>query len=176
MQSDTEKSGTSKLALAALGVVYGDIGTSPLYAFKEAFAGAHPLLLTEGNVLAALSALFWSIMLIISIKYVLVVLKFNNEGEGGVLALTALAQRLTRQKPVLATTVIVVGIFAAALFYGDAVITPAISVLSAIEGLSVATPQFEHWVVPITLCILVALFMIQKMGTGSVGKLFGPIT
>ncbi len=176
MQNTSNKSGTGKLTLAALGVVYGDIGTSPLYAFKEVFAGSHPLPLNDSTVLAALSALFWSVMLIVSIKYVLIVLRFHNEGEGGVLALTALAHRLTRRNPAWATLVIVAGIFAAALFYGDAVITPAISVLSAIEGLSVATPQFEHWIEPITLGILIALFMIQKMGTGTVGKLFGPIT
>ncbi len=129
MQHDNARSGTAKLTLAALGVVYGDIGTSPLYAFKEAFAGAHAMPLTEVNVLATLSSLFWAVMLIVSLKYVWIVLRFSNEGEGGVLALTALAQRVTRQRPALALAVIVAGIFAAALFYGDAVITPAISVL-----------------------------------------------
>lgn len=173
---ETAKSGTAKLTLAALGVVYGDIGTSPLYAFKEAFSGAHAMALTEANVLATLSSLFWAIMLIVSLKYVWIVLRFSNEGEGGVLALTALAQRVTRQKPALAIAVIVAGIFAAALFYGDAVITPAISVLSAIEGLSVATPAFEHWVEPITIGILVGLFVIQKHGTSRIGRLFGPVT
>ncbi len=176
MQHDNSRSGTAKLTLAALGVVYGDIGTSPLYAFKEAFAGYHAMALTQGNVLATLSSLFWAVMLIISLKYVWIVLRFNNEGEGGVLALTALAHRVTRQKPKLSVAVIVVGIFAAALFYGDAVITPAISVLSAIEGLSVATPAFEHWVEPITIGIIIGLFVIQKKGTGRVGGLFGPIT
>jgi KUP system potassium uptake protein len=176
MHDDLAKSSTSKLTLAALGVVYGDIGTSPLYAFKEAFAGAHAMALTEANVLATLSSLFWAIMLIVSLKYVWIVLRFSNEGEGGVLALTALAQRVTRQKPALAIAVIVAGIFAAALFYGDAIITPAISVLSAIEGLSVATPAFERWIEPITIGILIGLFMIQKHGTSSIGRLFGPIT
>ncbi len=176
MQHDNDRSGTAKLTLAALGVVYGDIGTSPLYAFKEAFAGSHAMALTEVNVLATLSSLFWAVMLIVSLKYVWIVLQFSNEGEGGVLALTALAQRVTRQKPGLALAVIVAGIFAAALFYGDAVITPAISVLSAIEGLSVATPAFEHWVEPITIGILIGLFIIQKHGTGSIGGLFGPVT
>jgi KUP system potassium uptake protein len=168
--------GTAALALAALGVVYGDIGTSPLYAFKEAFAGQHGMAASEPNVLAALSFLFWAIMLIVSIKYVWIVLKYDNEGEGGVLALTALAHRLARGSTALSAAVIVAGVFAAALFYGDAVITPAISVLSAIEGLSVATPQFEHIVVPLTVGILVALFMIQRHGTGRVGVFFGPVT
>jgi KUP system potassium uptake protein len=176
MEHETDRSGTAKLTLAALGVVYGDIGTSPLYAFKEAFAGSHAMALTEGNVLATLSSLFWAVMLIISFKYVWIVLRFSNEGEGGVLALTALAQRVTRQKPMLAAAVIIAGIFGAALFYGDAVITPAISVLSAIEGLSVVTPAFEQWVIPITIGILIGLFVIQKHGTSRVGGLFGPIT
>src|SRR5512142_405325 len=144
---DHNQSGTGVLALAALGVVYGDIGTSPLYAFKEAFAGTHGMTPTEPNVLAALSALFWAMMFIISIKYVWVMLRFDNDGEGGVLALTALANRsagnAARWKLLIATA----GIFAAALFYGDALITPAISVLSAVEGLSVATPAFEHLII-----------------------------
>ncbi len=164
------------LAVGALGVVYGDIGTSPLYAFKEAFTGPHALAPTELNVLAALSAFFWAMMLIISIKYVWIVVKFDNEGEGGVLALTALAHRMTHKAPKWSVFVIGAGVFAAALFYGDAIITPAISVLSAVEGLSVATPQFEHLVAPITIGILAALFLIQRHGTGRVGGLFGPVT
>ncbi|HET6718085.1 MAG TPA: potassium transporter Kup [Rhodocyclaceae bacterium] len=174
--SHAPKAGVYTLALAALGIVYGDIGTSPLYAFKEAFAGAHGLAASAEHVLATLSALFWSVMLIISIKYVGVVLRFDNEGEGGVLALTALAHRLAQNGGRWAAWVIGAGIFAAALFYGDAIITPAISVLSAIEGLAVATPQFEHYIVPITVGIIVALFSIQRFGTGRVGGLFGPIT
>ncbi len=170
------RSGVFALALAALGVVYGDIGTSPLYAFKEAFAGAHGLAPSEANVLAALSALFWSVMLIVSIKYVAIVLRFDNDREGGVLALTALAHRLAHGGGRWAGGVILAGIFAAALFYGDAIITPAISVLSAVEGISVVTPRLEHAVVPITLAIIVALFSIQRFGTGRVGGLFGPIT
>jgi KUP system potassium uptake protein len=169
------KASTAVLALAALGVVYGDIGTSPLYAFKEAFAGAHGLAPTEPNVLAALSALFWAMMLIISIKYVWVMLKFDNNGEGGVLALTALANRsaqgTSRWKLLIATA----GIFAASLFYGDALITPAISVLSAVEGLSVAAPALEKLIIPVTVGVLTGLFFIQRHGTGSMGKLFGPI-
>lgn len=164
------------LSVGALGVVYGDIGTSPLYAFKEAFSGTHGLAPTELNVLAALSAFFWALLLIIAIKYVWVVLKFDNEGEGGVLALTALAHRVSNKAPKLSMFVIGAGVFAAALFYGDAIITPAISVLSAVEGLSVAMPQLEHLVVPITIGILTGLFLIQRHGTGRVGGLFGPIT
>ncbi len=170
------KSSLSVLTLAALGVVYGDIGTSPLYAFKEAFSGTHGLPLTEANVLAVLSMMFWSITLIVSLKYVTIVLRFDNGGEGGILALLALASRLTRARPRLAWTVAMLGIFGASLFYGDAVITPAISVLSAVEGISVATPAFEHWIVPITIGILVGLFAMQSHGTGALGKLFGPIT
>jgi len=177
--SHSQKSGTGALTIAALGIVYGDIGTSPLYAFKEAFKGPHALALTEANVLATLSALFWAVMLIISVKYVWLVLKLDNDGEGGVLALTALAHRLVKRRKHgerLAAFVITAGVFAAALFYGDAIITPAISVLSAVEGISVATPQFEKFIIPITIGVLVALFVIQRHGTGRVGSLFGPVT
>ncbi len=170
------KTATSTLALAALGVVYGDIGTSPLYAFKEAFAGGHGLTPTEPNVLATLSALFWAMMLIISIKYVWVMLKFDNEGEGGVLALTALANRSAQGVMHWKLLIATAGIFAAALFYGDALITPAISVLSAVEGLSVITPALEKFILPVTIGVLTGLFFIQRRGTGSIGKLFGPIT
>ena len=171
-----KKAGTGALALAALGVVYGDIGTSPLYAFKEAFVGPHGLAPTEANVLATLSALFWAMMLIISIKYVWIMLKFDNDGEGGVLALTALANRSARSTARWKMWIVTAGIFAAALFYGDALITPAISVLSAVEGISVATPAFEQFIIPITIGVLTGLFFIQRHGTGSMGKLFGPIT
>ena len=164
------------LTLGAIGVVFGDIGTSPLYAFKEAFGGSHPLPLTEVNVLGVLSLIFWAVMLIVSVKYVSFVLRFDNKGEGGVLALLAFALRIFRGNPKLQWTAAVTAVFAASLFYGDAVITPAISVLSAVEGLSVATPALEPWVVPVTLAILIALFAIQSRGTGKVGNLFGPIT
>jgi KUP system potassium uptake protein len=164
------------LALGAVGVVFGDIGTSPLYAFKEAFAGAHPLPVTEAHIHGVLSLIFWSVMLIVSLKYVSFVLRFDNKGEGGVLALLAFAQRLFRTDPRLQWTVSVIAVFAASLFYGDAVITPAISVLSAVEGLSVATPALARWVVPVTVGIIVGLFAIQSHGTGKVGRFFGPIT
>ncbi|HEY9199546.1 MAG TPA: potassium transporter Kup [Gammaproteobacteria bacterium] len=175
-RSNGAKSGIGLLALTALGVVFGDIGTSPLYAFKEAFSGTHGLAPTEANVLAALSAFFWAVSLSISIKYVGIVLKFDNAGEGGVLALTALAHRIARSTPRWLPFVAGIGVFAAALFYGDAIITPAISVLSAVEGLSVAAPYLETLVEPITLIILVVLFVMQRHGTHRIGGLFGPIT
>lgn len=174
--SSTPRAGLAPLTLAALGVVYGDIGTSPLYAFKEAFAGTHGLAVDGLNILATLSALFWSVMLIVSIKYVAIVLRFDNDGEGGVLALTALAHRLAVRARRSGGLVVGAGIFAAALFYGDAVITPAISVLSAVEGLTVAAPALERFVVPVTLVVIVALFLVQRHGTGRVGRLFGPVT
>ncbi len=164
------------LTLAALGVVFGDIGTSPLYAFKEAFSGTHGMAASPENVLAALSALFWALIIIVAIKYVWIVLSYDNDGEGGVLSLTALAHRINGDRTRRSKWVVGLGIFAAALFYGDAIITPAISVLSAVEGISIVTPQFEHYIVPITIGILIGLFSIQMKGTGSVGRLFGPIT
>ena len=178
MQSDSSchggRAGLFALALAALGVVYGDIGTSPLYAFKEAFAGPHGLYPTEANILAALSAFFWAVLVIVSMKYVWIVLRFDNEGEGGVLALTALAHRVAGASRG-GMLVIAGGIFAAALFYGDSMITPAISVLSAVEGLQIVAPDLERYVIPLTLVILTVLFFIQRHGTGAVGKLFGPV-
>ncbi|GGH56861.1 putative potassium transport system protein kup [Comamonas phosphati] len=169
-------SSQTALTLAALGVVFGDIGTSPLYAFKEAFAGANGLAVSPENVLAALSALFWAVIVVVAIKYVWVVLSYDNDGEGGVLALTALAHRALGDSSRRSRFVVGAGVFAAALFYGDAIITPAISVLSAVEGLSIATPNFEHFVVPITIGILIGLFSIQMKGTSKVGRLFGPVT
>lgn len=164
------------LSLGALGVVFGDIGTSPLYAFKEAFGGAHPLPLSEANVLGVLSLIFWAVMLIVSLKYVSFVLRFDNKGEGGVLALLALASQLFRGNRRLSGAATAVAVFAASLFFGDAVITPAISVLSAVEGISVATPALERWVLPATIVIIVGLFALQPYGTGHIGRLFGPIT
>ncbi|HTH94934.1 MAG TPA: potassium transporter Kup [Rhodocyclaceae bacterium] len=180
VQSHTSKAGLLPLSLAALGVVYGDIGTSPLYAFQEAFA--HGMAPSPAHVMATLSMLFWSVMLIVSFKYVAIVLRFDNAGEGGVLALTALAHRLDAvgsedSKPRRwSPWIIAGGIFAAALFYGDAMITPAISVLSAVEGIGVATPRFQHMIVPITIAVIFLLFLGQRFGTQRVGALFGPIT
>ena len=164
------------LSLGALGVVFGDIGTSPLYAFREAFGGEHALPLNEVNVFGVLSLIFWAVMLIVSVKYVSFVLRFNNKGEGGVLALLALASQLFRKNRKLSGTATVIAVFAASLFYGDAVITPAISVLSAVEGISVATPAFEHWVIPATIVIIVGVFALQSYGTGKIGRLFGTVT
>jgi len=163
------------LLLGALGVVFGDIGTSPLYAFKEAFVAPHGLPLSADTVYPVLSMMFWAITLIVSIKYVLVILRFDNQGEGGVLALLSNVLALVRDRPQLTWFASVLGIFAASLFYGDAVITPAISVLSAVEGITLAAPSLESYIVPIALVILVGLFMLQRSGTASVGALFGPV-
>ncbi len=172
----TTRSTLPALALAALGVVYGDIGTSPLYALKEVFVGPHGLPPDATSVLAALSALFWAVLLSISLKYVWLVLRYDNEGEGGVLALTAYAHRVSLGRPKLLALIAGAGIFAGALFYGDAIITPAISVLSAVEGLGVAAPAFGHYVVPITVVVIIGLFAVQKQGTGVMGRWFGPVT
>ncbi|KAA0084022.1 potassium transporter Kup [Trinickia soli] len=163
------------LALAAIGVVFGDIGTSPLYALKEAFSPAHGIALTDHSILGVISLLFWAIVVVVSIKYVLFVMRADNNGEGGVLALMALSLRPFSAKSRVTGVLMMLGIFGACMFYGDAVITPAISVISAVEGLEIATPHLSHLVLPITMLILVALFWIQRHGTSLVGKLFGPI-
>ena len=163
-----------KLMLGAIGVVYGDIGTSPLYVMKESFAGAHPLALDEAHVFGVVSLIFWSVTAIVTVKYLAFMMRADNNGEGGSLALLALVTRIVggRRRSFLIT---VLGIFAAALFYGDSMLTPAISVLSAVEGLEFAVPAARHYVIPITLAILIALFLIQAKGTASVGALFGPV-
>jgi KUP system potassium uptake protein len=163
------------MTIAALGVVYGDIGTSPLYAFKEAFGGSHALPLSEGNVYAVLSMMFWAVTLIVSLKYVTFMLRYDHRGEGGVLALLTFAMRSGKKRRGFQSLVIILGAFAASLFYGDAIITPAISVLSAVEGLSVATPRVEHWIIPIAIALLVALFLVQRRGTARIGRVFGPV-
>ncbi|HCI53627.1 MAG TPA: potassium transporter Kup [Gallionella sp.] len=163
------------LLLGAIGVVYGDIGTSPLYALKETFSGHHALPVIEANILGVLSVMFWTIMLLVSLKYVIVIMRADNRGEGGSLALLALVSELTSKRPKTRWAITVLGVFAATLFYGDSMITPAISVLSAVEGLTVISPQFNTFVLPITLIVLTALFFIQKHGTGIVGLAFGPI-
>ncbi|HWU00050.1 MAG TPA: KUP/HAK/KT family potassium transporter, partial [Terriglobales bacterium] len=162
------------LALGAIGVVYGDIGTSPLYAFKECFSSHHGLFINDVNVYGILSLIFWSVMLVVSFKYVSVVLRADNGGEGGSLALLALVSSAVKSRFAIAA-VTALGIFAAALFYGDSMITPAISVLSAVEGLEVVWPGLDVLVIPITLAILIALFMIQRQGTARIGNLFGPL-
>src|SRR5437867_3093715 len=166
---------TAALALLALGVVYGDIGTSPLYAAKETFIPQHGIPLTAENILGGVSAIFWSLTIIVSLKYVTLVLRANNRGEGGIMALLALATSAVRELPRLRATLLAIGVFGASLFYGDAVLTPAISVLSAVEGLEIGTSAFKPYVVPIATGILIALFIIQKHGTAVVGAFFGPV-
>jgi KUP system potassium uptake protein len=166
---------TAGLSLLALGVVYGDIGTSPLYAAKETFNPQHGIPLTTANILGGVSAIFWTLMLVVSLKYVALVLRASNRGEGGIMALLALATASVREHSRWNAALITIGVLGAALFYGDAVLTPAISVLSAVEGLEVGTSAFKPWVVPIATGILVALFAIQRHGTGVVGVFFGPV-
>jgi KUP system potassium uptake protein len=164
----------SALTLGAIGVVFGDIGTSPLYALKESFIGHHPLAVDQAHIFGVLSLIFWTMMLIVTLKYVFVILRADNKGEGGSLALLALIGRKlgeNRWTPVIG----MLGVVATALFYGDAIITPAISVLSAVEGLTIVNEGFARWVLPLSIAILVGLFAIQRRGTDAVGKLFGPI-
>lgn len=167
-------SGIRGPAIAALGVVFGDIGTSPLYAFRTCFSGAHGITPTPANVFGLLSLIFWSLILVISVKYVAIMLRWDNRGEGGVLALSTLLGGVTRNWR-LWSPIATMGVLGAALFFGDGFLTPAISVLSAVEGLAVAAPELHHFVVPITVVVLVLLFVVQKHGTGAVGRIFGPI-
>ncbi len=163
------------LVIGAIGVVYGDIGTSPLYALKEAFTGPHGVPANHANVLGVLSLIFWSLIFVVSIKYVMLIMRADNNGEGGIMALMALVQRATENFPQLRWVLMTLGIFGAALFYGDGMITPAISVLSAVEGLEVATPALKAFVIPLTLIVLILLFVLQRHGTARVGTFFGPI-
>ena len=164
------------LCFVALGVVYGDIGTSPLYAIRECFYGPHAIAPTHDHVLGVLSLIFWALIVVISIKYLVFVLRADNHGEGGILALTALATPIRPTGRSERSLLILIGIFGAALLYGDGIITPAISILGALEGLSVATPVLQPYIVPLTIVILVVLFLFQRTGTAGVGKVFGPIT
>jgi KUP system potassium uptake protein len=164
------------MIVAALGVVYGDIGTSPLYAIRECFHGPHAVPVTPQHILGVLSLVFWSLIIVISIKYLMVVMRADNQGEGGIIALMALVANLTGRPSRRQWLIVTMGLFGAALLYGDGMITPAISVLSAIEGLEVVTPVMKPYVVPITALILLGLFRIQRRGTGSIGALFGPVT
>jgi len=166
---------TAALALLALGVVYGDIGTSPLYAAKETFSPGHGIPLTPDNIVGGVSAIFWTLNIVVSLKYVMLVLRADNRGEGGIMALLALATAAVRHRPRLHIALLAMGVFGASLFYGDAVLTPAISVLSAVEGLEVGTSAFKPYVVPIATAILIALFAVQRFGTGALGLFFGPI-
>ncbi len=179
MSETADKSGRAYfllLSLGALGIVYGDIGTSPLYAMRETFEAHGGMEVATENILGVLSLIFWSLLIVISIKYLAFVMRADNRGEGGILALTALIvprkeRGLRRSRWVL----IVIGLFGTALLYGDGMITPAISVLSAVEGLEVATPAFEPYIIPVAIAILLGLFLIQRHGTGTVGKVFGPV-
>ena len=173
--TSVDTSGRRALALAALGVVFGDIGTSPLYSLKEVFGSAHhPVPISPDNVLGILSLVFWVLMSVVSGKYVSFIMRADNRGEGGIMALMALALRHCQEGPKRAA-VIMLGLIGAALFFGDGVITPAVSVLSAVEGLEIITPAFKPFIIPLALVILVFLFLIQHHGTARVGKLFGPV-
>jgi KUP system potassium uptake protein len=163
------------LLVAAVGVVYGDIGTSPLYTLQTVFSGGYGVRADHDGVLGILALIFWSLIWVVSLKYVLFILRADNQGEGGIMALTAQARRAAAPFPKLRSALVVFGLFGAALFYGDSMITPAISVLSAVEGLELAFKGVEHWVVPSSLVVLVGLFLIQRHGTARIGVLFGPV-
>ena len=171
----SQKTSLTALVVGAVGVVYGDIGTSVLYAMKEIFGSGH-VQFTPQNIYGILSLIFWTLTVIVSVKYVALVLRADNEGEGGLVAMLTLASRAVSDKPALRRVLLIVGIFGTCLFYGDGVITPAISVLGAVEGLEVISPQFKKYVVPVSLVILFFLFLVQKRGTAGIGKFFGPIT
>lgn len=175
MQSNAKKAALPAITLAALGVVFGDIGTSPLYALRQCFLTAH-IAITEATVLGILSLIFWCMMLTISFKYVTVIMRADNNGEGGIMSLLALNMRSTRIADNKKIYLIALGFIGASLFFGDGIITPAISVLSAIEGLSIATPMFNQWLLPLAIGILTGLFIVQRHGTGTMGKFFGPLT
>jgi KUP system potassium uptake protein len=172
---NTPKPRLAAVSVAAMGVVYGDIGTSPLYTMKEVFNGPHAVAVTPDNLLGILSLIFWALTITVSLKYVMFITRADNRGEGGIMALTSLALRSQGAGPRMLWLMSILGIFGAGLFYGDAVITPAMSVLSAVEGLEVATPMFKPYIVPIAIGILCGLFIFQPRGTASVGALFGPV-
>ncbi len=172
---DTPRNGWGPLTLGAIGVVYGDIGTSPLYTVKEVFAPATGVPLDASHLVGAVSCIFWALMLVVTLKYVILILRADNRGEGGGLALTALATHAVAGRPVLKRALLLLGVFGATLFYGDSVITPAISVLGAMEGLEVATPTLKAYVVPASVAVLLGLFLVQRYGTTAVGRVFGPI-
>lgn len=171
----TQSKSIGALTLGAIGVVYGDIGTSPLYTIKEIFGESTGIALTHSNIVGAISAVFWALMFIVTLKYIVLVLRADNRGEGGVMALLALAASSARNKLGKKTFMLGLGVMGAALFYGDSILTPAISVLSAVEGLEIVAPGLSHYVLPISITILIALFLFQKHGTEMVGKFFGPI-
>ena len=174
-EAGPQKSSTAGLTLLALGIVYGDIGTSPLYAVKETFAPAHGIALSTENILGGLSTIFWSLMIVVTLKYVTLTMRANNRGEGGIMALLALASSAVKDQPRWRMLILALGVVGTSLFYGDAVLTPAISVLSAVEGIEVGTPAFKHYVIPIAAIVLVTLFAFQRHGTAVIGAFFGPI-
>lgn len=171
----TQSKSIGALTLGAIGVVYGDIGTSPLYTIKEIFGESTGIALTHSNIVGAISAVFWALMFIVTLKYIVLVLRADNRGEGGVMALLALATSSAKNSTGSKTFMLGLGVMGAALFYGDSILTPAISVLSAVEGLEIVAPGLSHYVLPISITILIALFLFQKHGTEMVGKFFGPI-
>lgn len=173
--SSIQSKSVAALTLGAIGVVYGDIGTSPLYTVKEIFSESTGIALTHANIIGAISAIFWALMLVVTLKYVVLVLRADNRGEGGVMALLALAISTAAAAPLRKKILLALGVFGAALFYGDSILTPAISVLSAVEGLGLIAPSLTTYIMPISIAILIALFMFQKFGTDMVGKFFGPI-
>src|SRR6476661_4238188 len=164
-----------KLAIGAVGIVFGDIGTSPIYAFRETFAGHHTLIPDRLHIYGVLSLIFWSMMIIVTLKYVSIIMRADNKGEGGSLALLALINRTLGGKKRWTSGIIMLGVFATALFYGDSMITPAISVLSAVEGFTTVNAGLEPFVIPIAVAILIGLFAIQARGTARVGLMFGPV-
>ncbi|MEJ8836867.1 potassium transporter Kup [Ramlibacter sp. AN1133] len=174
-EHEQPQGGTAALTLAALGVVYGDIGTSPLYTIKEIFAPSTGVPLDAQTLTGAVSVVLWALMLVVTLKYVTLIMRAGNDGEGGIMALLALAMRTAADRPVLRRRLLLLGTFGACLFYGDSVLTPAISVLSAVEGLEVVAPRLKPWVLPLAIAILVGLFVAQRRGTGTVGRWFGPV-
>ena len=173
--STVNKSGVGALTLGAIGVVYGDIGTSPLYTMKEVFAPAHGIAVSPENVIGVVSLILWCLIVVISLKYVTLVLEADNRGQGGIMALTALALKSFTKGSRFYYPVMLIGMIGAGLFFGDGVITPAITVLSSIEGIEVATPAFKPYVVPVTLTVLGLLYWVQRHGTAGIGRWFGPI-
>jgi KUP system potassium uptake protein len=176
MRAGSQRSSLGALTVAALGIVFGDIGTSPLYAVKETFSPDHGIALTHASILGGVSTIFWALMIVVSLKYVLLIMRADNRGEGGIMALIALAASSVRERPHWRRPLMLIGLAGAALFYGDAVLTPAISVLSAVEGLHIGTTLFDAYVVPIAVAVLLGLFAFQARGTAAVGRFFGPVT
>ena len=175
MNTTSGRQGLAALTLGAIGVVYGDIGTSPLYTIKEIFSPATGVPLDAAHLIGAVSVIFWGLMLVVTLKYVVLILRADNRGEGGIMALTALAMNAARTSARRRNALLLLGVFGAALFYGDSVITPAISVLGAIEGLEVVAPGLKPYVVSVSVAVLIGLFLVQRHGTGTVGKMFGPV-